>query len=899
MAFEERQGSGEPPLVFISYARNDAGPTANAVQIPLLRHLRSLENRGALRVFIDERSLGTGDEWERQIRHAIQQAAVAVLLVTPEFLSSKNVGDELGWIEEQSIDRQLRVMPILIEDSLWRKHPFLARLNCFPNGDRCLLEMDAGERTKHVQKIADEIADHCPPPNLGPEAAKALASPPILSTPLAGRSEVIEAVERALQNGHVLLFGAPGQGKSALARAVAAAIGSRFPDGAFFVDLEGERQIENLPRLVASALGTTSGAVGYSVLARKGALIVLDGFDELSGSQNLRTHLDLLLAAAHPASRIIITCRKFFDKAGFIAVPVTRLSPEASLELFRTCAGPSVLFEEDEAKHFCETELDGHPLSIKIVARFGAALGLPLTELQRLWNEKWTAIALYSPSLDDRALSVTFQLTYDTLKPDERLLFLVLSQLPDGIDLDLIRHIWQARDAVFYHALSALADLSLLDDQQKNPGRRLAPPLTKFAAAKLADPEIDPALLAEVAASVEAIDLYFDEFVRSHAPQATDTAPAAKIAELSRSFHNVHASFDRRLGPSARGSAVAAAESVRRLYWAYHNNLGGIGSATSSKEDAIHYLAAAQEVFLANGMKEAADYCQYYIGNILWLSGDTERAKRFLTDIIEPGNIPTPRQCDSARSFAHIEYKEGLLPRASEMYLSAIESARSIDYIECIYRTQIGLIDVYRKLEQFDDARAVFDDLSGGLDKMVPQVAGNALRGRAYVLASEGKYDWARDEYGRAIQKFEAASSGFGLAHCNRGLGDVLIKLDRLAEAERHFDDALTHYRTEGKDPSLGIGLVVLGQSRLALAKGDLIGALERAREATRMFDRHQLNEPYELAVSHLLTAELHTAMGDYEDARGSRQLAINYFLKVGAMRVVERLNGQLGITAT
>ena len=78
-----------------------------------------------------------------------------------------------------------------------------------------------------------------------------------------------------------MLYGAPGQGKATLARYVGASLSAHYRHGVFEVDLESERQIDNLPRLIANVVGQPDLPSTFEPLRGRSMLLILDSVDLL------------------------------------------------------------------------------------------------------------------------------------------------------------------------------------------------------------------------------------------------------------------------------------------------------------------------------------------------------------------------------------------------------------------------------------------------------------------------------------------------------------------------------------------------------------------------------------------------------------------------------------------
>lgn len=698
----------------------------------------------------------------------------------------------------------------------------------------------------------------------------------------------------------VVLFGAPGQGKTTLARYVAASLCEGFKHGVFEVDLESERQIENLPRLIANELGQADLSGSYDVLRGRSILLILDSVDLLlrdTPAPRFREAISAITRSMSKDSRLIITCQRNLEKQELVTREVRPLRDAAALELFHQMSDG--LYRQDSAIDVAEFVcgvLAGHPLSIKIVARYGRAISLPLDDLRRLWEEKWRAIAeAPTASLDQRGLRASFELAFEGLPDQARALILTLGLLPDGISPNLVKEVWPEQETDIYDGLRSLRDYSLLDDLEGGLRRnKLRGPLFVFAAVKLEDLRLanDPAA-SEQEAATHAIDHWVDKFINQNAPQFGDSDPWTKAQLVREQFHNIHASLDRRLELSTEPSTLAAATSVLALYWAYHNNLSGTRNPISSTEDAIKYLEKAQAIFLGNSRKADATRCTYYIGNIHWLRGDIPKAQRYLLDAEGSDDVSDEMKCDIKRAFAHIEYKEGNIGTSVKMFQDVIGQAAG-RFDDCVRRCWVGLIDAYRKLDQLDKARALMADIEGGLESCSAEILGNLRRGHAYVLMVAGRLDEAIAEYQRALDAFHG--NEFGQAHCWRGLGDIHVRKNELGEeqASAAFETAMQLYDNADKNPSLGVALVTLGRGRLAQAQGEVQEALQLYRAAAEQLDRQHLNEPYELAVAHELIGDALTATSECDKARAEYSIASNYFARVGADRVADRVRAKM-----
>jgi tetratricopeptide (TPR) repeat protein len=182
------------------------------------------------------------------------------------------------------------------------------------------------------------------------EAAQLPAPRPLTPLAAVGRAQEIEAVRRAFVGGAgpVTLVGPAGAGKTHLARAIASSPGAPRStggfDAAYFVEMEGAENGEDVVTLLAFALGFTNDALppdleraaeraGKALSARGTALVVLDGVDDIvAGAAPLARAL-----SAH--CRVLVTSQAPLGVMGERVVEVGPLSLDDAVALLVDVAG--------------------------------------------------------------------------------------------------------------------------------------------------------------------------------------------------------------------------------------------------------------------------------------------------------------------------------------------------------------------------------------------------------------------------------------------------------------------------------------------------------------------------------------------------------------------------------
>jgi len=138
--------------IFISYSHRD-----EQYKDELLRHLRILEKQGVAS-FWDTSHIPAGADWSSEIRKAIDEAEVAVLLISPDFLASDYVVEkELPALLERAKSRNTVILPILVRPTQWTSFPDLAQFQ-FLNDVREPLSSSSRKDDEYA-KISQQIAE--------------------------------------------------------------------------------------------------------------------------------------------------------------------------------------------------------------------------------------------------------------------------------------------------------------------------------------------------------------------------------------------------------------------------------------------------------------------------------------------------------------------------------------------------------------------------------------------------------------------------------------------------------------------------------------------------------------------------------------------------------------------
>lgn len=145
----------DQPRIFISYSHHD-----EEWKDRLRKQLAALPVRLAE---WNDRNIKGGEDWESQIRMAMDQANLAVLLVTADFLCSEFITKvEVPRLLERHRAGELLLYPIIVSFCPWKKVDWLRALNCRPKDGLPLVtffDKTEASGNEQLMMIAEEIAD--------------------------------------------------------------------------------------------------------------------------------------------------------------------------------------------------------------------------------------------------------------------------------------------------------------------------------------------------------------------------------------------------------------------------------------------------------------------------------------------------------------------------------------------------------------------------------------------------------------------------------------------------------------------------------------------------------------------------------------------------------------------
>jgi hypothetical protein len=139
--------------VFISYSHADV-KWLKRLQL----HLRPLERDGAL--VWDDTRLKAGSRWREEIRQALDETRVAVLLVSAAFIASDFINtDELPPLLKAAEEDGAIILPVIISASRFDRMESLSRFEAVNDPRKPLAKLPTAAREEMLDKVARAVED--------------------------------------------------------------------------------------------------------------------------------------------------------------------------------------------------------------------------------------------------------------------------------------------------------------------------------------------------------------------------------------------------------------------------------------------------------------------------------------------------------------------------------------------------------------------------------------------------------------------------------------------------------------------------------------------------------------------------------------------------------------------
>ena len=142
----------EKHSIFISYSHKDAK------WLELVKtHMKPLERYYGIDEW-DDQKLRTSDIWKEEISKALNNATIAVLLFSANFMASDFIiNNELQPLLKNASNGGVRIMPVMVSPCATFEESGLSDYQATNGPDKTLIEMNEGEVHRTLKKLVEDI----------------------------------------------------------------------------------------------------------------------------------------------------------------------------------------------------------------------------------------------------------------------------------------------------------------------------------------------------------------------------------------------------------------------------------------------------------------------------------------------------------------------------------------------------------------------------------------------------------------------------------------------------------------------------------------------------------------------------------------------------------------------
>ena len=637
---------------------------------------------------------------------------------------------------------------------------------------------------------------------------------PVQVTSFVGREREIAEAIRLLEGTRILtLLGPGGTGKTRLALQVAAEASDRFRDGVYFVGLAEIADPGLIPSTVLDALGVAPaggtrppGERLNGLLATRSVLLVLDNFEHLVEAAGVVS----ALARSSPASKFLVTSRIPLRVSGEQEMPISPLAVGDDLDLAdhvsiaqveavrlflerAAAVRPEFMITPDNAAAVAALvrRLDGLPLAIELVVPRLRLLSVEAI-LERLDTRTLGGGTRDLPERH-RTLWSAISWSDESLEPRHRALLCRLGVFAGGARLEEIEVVVAACDpgTDVLEGLAALVESSLLRRVEGTADRfEMLTVIREYASDRL--DASGGRVLVEGAHAAAYLNL-----AERAAPHLLGRERKRWLEVLTTDHDNLRAALTYLTDHGAVDQALRLAWALWR-FW----QIKGHTYEARQRIDAVLALEGGDPRLLAKAIEAS--------GGIAWWQGDLLRAHR------EYGEALTlQRSGGDSAELANALYNFGLAQAfagADSAGSNTVENEAAFQEAEEIY-LRLG------------DQRGL-GDVHWGMGNV-------AVIGKNDPEAALGFFETAVVEYG-------AAGSVFGEGWAYFEMGQVMLRLGRLDDAESALSKGLELMYGSGDESAVVLFVIIF--AAVAAARGDLPRAHRLAGSAWALRDRSGLD---------------------------------------------------------
>ncbi len=676
-----------------------------------------------------------------------------------------------------------------------------------------------------------------------------------------GRSgEMREVCQELRGRQPVVIWGAGGIGKTALATEIAHRQGWRFPAGVLWLDCRGGPAFDTL----LDRIGAFCGVVDMQKVepARKemtvrgalagldeSCLLVWDNAEDVWDERAVRRFAEAL----PPNCQALLTTRQDPERATWPTIELRPLLDEAMTTLFYRLASDARVKvgtrADVEAVPHIIGWLEGHPLALM--------LAVPLIKkrgLKRVWIE------LQQHPL--KGVEAAFELSYARLSDAQRRLFARLSVftipfewetaaalLPDepGVDdaLDVLVNQalinFDGARYAYHSLLRQYAYARLRDLGDSRPVHRLA---AEYLGTKLADPERG----GTPEEALEAVD----QWERAEAWEEFAQRASALVGSLDRLGYwgEIRQRLERALAAVREPAGTLSELEVGLL-----GDLASITYKSAEWDQAISLWEETVNLYQESGNEEGMAGTYNNLGNVYADKGEWERAIEFYQNAL-----------GTMERVGDIHGMAGTYNNLGSVYARKGEWERAIEFYQKSLETKERVGDMHGMAHTYGNLGAVY--------------------------MQKGEWERAIEFYQKSLETKERVGDMHGMAQTYNNLGLVYARKGEWERAIEFYQKSLEISERVGDIHGMAVTFMNIGNVNLQQGKWDeAIQAHERSLEI-----REQVGDMHGMAQTYGNLGLVYADKGEWDRAIEFYQNALGTMERVGDIQGVAYTSGNLGL---
>jgi len=152
--YDNHESTDTLKKVFISYSHKDT-----VWKDKLTKHLNVIQKQNILDIWEDS-NIQPGDDWFKEIQNSLNNAKLAILLVSVDFLNSKFINSiEVPSLLKKRQDEGLKIIPVILKYCPWQHVSWLRDMKVLPKDGKPLSTYDSNKQDEVIVNLVELVSN--------------------------------------------------------------------------------------------------------------------------------------------------------------------------------------------------------------------------------------------------------------------------------------------------------------------------------------------------------------------------------------------------------------------------------------------------------------------------------------------------------------------------------------------------------------------------------------------------------------------------------------------------------------------------------------------------------------------------------------------------------------------